>query len=111
MLFFTADTIVDFLRYTTVRIITNAVCRETFPENSVIETVLCAVGDPNPISAACGGDSGGPLAIPEGGTWTLVGVVSFGSSSGCDIGHPTGFMRTSRFLAWINSITGIPVRP
>jgi secreted trypsin-like serine protease len=101
----------DQLRYTTVRIITNAVCQQTFGTNVVIASTICAVGDPSTSQSTCSGDSGGPMVINEGGTWTQVGVVSFVSNAGCAIGHPSGYVRTASFLSWINSHTGVAVRP
>merc|ERR1712037_943537 len=37
-----------------------------------------------------------------------VGIVSFGSSSGCETGLPAGFTRTEYYLDWIKSETGMP---
>merc|ERR1712037_44280 len=59
------------------------------------------------------GDSGGPLvqkagAKAAGDKWTQVGIVSFGSSSGCETGLPAGFTRTEYYLDWIKSETGMP---
>jgi len=36
-----------------------------------------------------------------------VGVVSFGSSAGCEVGYPAGFSRTEYYLDWIMSNTGM----
>merc|ERR1712107_694586 len=52
---------------------------------------------PNP------GDSGGPLNIRTGERkWNQVGIVSFGSSRGCEVGIPAAFTRTEYYLDWIN---------
>lgn len=50
------------------------------------------------------------MVIYENGVPTLIGVTSFISGRGCGAGDPTGFARVSRFLTWINAITGIPLR-
>lgn len=51
------------------------------------------------------GDSGGPLT--QNGTH--VGIVSFGSDSGCQKGYPTVFTRITSFHDWIQSNTGISI--
>ena len=43
------------------------------------------------------------------GRFTQVGIVSFGSSAGCEVGYPAGFTRVTGFLAWISALTGIRV--
>merc|ERR1711983_103026 len=47
---------------------------------------------------SCNGDSGGPLVMKAGmkaagQAWNQVGIVSFGSSAGCEVGYPAGFTR------------------
>jgi hypothetical protein len=37
-------------------------------------------------SGVCAGDSGGPLLLSEGGTWSVAGVTSLTSNSGCSAG-------------------------
>merc|ERR1712058_34825 len=60
----------------------------------------------------CNGDSGGPLNMKAevkaaGQQWKHVGVVSFGSSSGCEVGLPAGFTRTESYLDWIADNSGV----
>ena len=56
------------------------------------------------------GDSGGPLSVVgSDDLFTEVGIVSFGSSAGCEAGYPAGVTRVTSFLAWISAITGIAV--
>lgn len=52
-------------------------------------------------AGACHGDSGGPLVSSKNGTATLIGVVSYGSSSGCDAGVPTIYTRVSYYVDFI----------
>nr|XP_002716084.2 chymotrypsin-like elastase family member 3B [Oryctolagus cuniculus] len=68
--------------------------------SSVKETMVCAGGGD---SSACNGDSGGPLVCRIGkGIWKVYGVVSFGSSRGCNtLQKPTVFTRVSAFIPWI----------
>jgi len=53
------------------------------------------------------GDSGGALVLRNGNSFTLIGVVSFGSSAGCAVGHPSGYARVTSFRNWINWHTGL----
>ena len=53
-------------------------------------------------AGACHGDSGGPLVSSKNGTATLIGVVSYGSSSGCDAGVPTIYTRVSYYVDFIS---------
>merc|ERR1712210_356474 len=61
---------------------------------------------------SCNGDSGGPLVMKAGmraagQMWNQVGIVSFGSSAGCEVGYPAGFTRVEYYLEWIMSETGM----
>merc|ERR1712037_536885 len=61
---------------------------------------------------SCNGDSGGPLVMKAGmraagQIWNQVGIVSFGSSAGCEVGYPAGFTRVEYYLEWIMSETGM----
>ena len=42
-----------------------------------------------------------------GQLWNQVGIVSFGSSAGCEVGLPAGFTRVEYYLDWIMSETGM----
>ena len=39
-----------------------------------------------PSSSVCSGDSGGPIFLSQGGTWTLAGITSATSSTACNEG-------------------------
>uniref|UniRef100_A0A8D0W471 pancreatic elastase II n=1 Tax=Sus scrofa TaxID=9823 RepID=A0A8D0W471_PIG len=56
--------------------------------------------------ATCHGDSGGPLNCQgANGQWQVHGIVSFGSSLGCNYYHkPSVFTRVSNYIDWINSV-------
>jgi Secreted trypsin-like serine protease len=41
------------------------------------------------------------------GRYTLVGIVSFGSSEGCQRGYPAVFTRVTSYLNWIQYNTGL----
>jgi hypothetical protein len=47
-----------------------------------------------PSSSVCSGDSGGPILLSEGGTWTVGGITSATSQSACNTG--TNFYQAVR---------------
>ncbi|XP_027626419.1 chymotrypsin-like elastase family member 2A [Tupaia chinensis] len=72
--------------------------------SSVKTNMVCAGGDG--VISSCNGDSGGPLNCQAAnGQWEVHGVVSFGSSLGCNYYHkPSVFTRVSNYIDWINSV-------
>jgi len=93
-----------------IPVISNADCNDVY--GIVGDGVICI--DTAGGRGSCNGDSGGPL-VQKGGKWKAVGdkwiqigIVSFGSSAGCEVGMPAGFTRTEYYLDWIKSETGIP---
>ncbi|XP_017101524.2 brachyurin [Drosophila bipectinata] len=54
---------------------------------------------------ACNGDSGGPVVVLFQNTSYLVGVTSFGSAGGCELGAPTVYARITAYLPWIRQQT------
>lgn len=64
----------QFKSHVTLQVITNAVCRVSFPAN-VIDSTLCTSGAGG--VGTCGGDSGGPLTIGSGTQRQLVSIYSF----------------------------------
>ncbi|XP_017720738.1 PREDICTED: chymotrypsin-like elastase family member 2A, partial [Rhinopithecus bieti] len=79
--------------------------------STVKTNMICAGGD-GEISS-CFGDSGGPLNCQASdGRWEVHGIVSFGSSLGCNYYHkPSVFTRVSNYIDWINwpSVVESPV--
>lgn len=94
-----------------MRVMANANCANIYGTAVVTDSVMCGEGWAVSTQGACLGDSGGPMVIYENGVPTIIGVTSFISSRGCGAGDPTGFTRVSRFLTWINAVTGIALRP
>merc|ERR1719504_367581 len=89
-------------------IISNSDCNDVY--GIVGSGVVCI--DTTGGKGTCNGDSGGPLNMPystksAGDKWNQVGIVSFGSSAGCEVGLPAGFTRTEYYLDWIKSETGM----
>jgi len=68
------------------------------------EGVVCI--DTTGGKSSCNGDSGGPLSIP-GAIYEQIGIVSFGSAAGCEIGAPAGFTEVTKYIDWISSVTGL----
>merc|ERR1711978_816880 len=82
----------------------NKVCKDTYgpaAPGGIMDHMLCA-GQKGKDS--CSGDSGGPMQIGSGETWTQVGVVSWGI--GCGKSHYPGvYSRVSKLRDWIDKIT------
>ncbi|XP_059617443.1 trypsin-1-like [Phlebotomus argentipes] len=68
--------------------------------NNLATSNVCAGG--GPISA-CGGDSGGPLSQQVGGTWTQIGVVSWGVTPCGTTVAPSVYVMVSSFRNWIDA--------
>uniref|UniRef100_A0A8C5X4Z4 Chymotrypsin like n=1 Tax=Malurus cyaneus samueli TaxID=2593467 RepID=A0A8C5X4Z4_9PASS len=49
------------------------------------------------------GDSGGPLVYRTGNGWTLIGIVSWGTSN-CNTRTPAMYTRVSQFRNWIDAV-------
>ncbi|XP_063233622.1 chymotrypsin-like protease CTRL-1 [Bacillus rossius redtenbacheri] len=95
------------LLFAEVQVIANTVCASTFGA-AIQATNICSIGTNG--RSPCNGDSGGPLVVREAdGLFTLVGAVSFGIQN-CPANSPASYVRTSRYLAWISSATGIAIR-
>ncbi|XP_038206851.1 collagenase-like [Zerene cesonia] len=98
----------SYLGQVTLQVISNAVCLQTYAPRFVLPTTLCTSGADGP--STCAGDSGGPLVLAAKGNDTLVwaiqfqiGITSFGSVRGCELGLPSGFSRISAFRSWIQN--------
>ncbi|KAG5679407.1 hypothetical protein PVAND_008975 [Polypedilum vanderplanki] len=61
-------------------------------------TNICASG--SHARSTCNGDSGGSMTIDTNGRPTLIGIVSFGSST-CEGGLPVAMTRVTAYLDWI----------
>lgn len=86
-----------------VPIVSNATCNTSYG-GSITDNMLCA-GLAAGGKDSCQGDSGGPLVVPDGSSWRLAGVVSFGN--GCARPNYYGvYTRISSFTTWITEKTG-----
>ncbi|XP_050550399.1 brachyurin-like isoform X2 [Spodoptera frugiperda] len=89
----------QFLSHVTLPVITNAVCRSSFPL-IIQDSNICTSGAGG--RSTCQGDSGGPLVVTRSGRPLLIGITSFGSARGCQVGSPAAFARVTSFMSWIN---------
>jgi len=93
------------LQEVTVKIWDNKVCKETYGNAAPggIEPHMLCAGQKGKDS--CSGDSGGPMQIGSGSTWTQIGVVSWGI--GCGKSHYPGvYSRITELRNWIDKIVG-----
>lgn len=94
------------LRKVVVQGITTLQCRVNYIGLGINDDILCVATTGG--KGSCNGDSGGPLSfINPDGTFNQVGVVSFGSSRGCEVGVPAGFSRVSSYTQWLTDNTGL----
>ncbi|XP_058407911.1 chymotrypsin-C-like [Diceros bicornis minor] len=90
-------------------IVVYATCsRPDYWGSLVTNNMVCAGG--NGVISSCNGDSGGPLNCPaDDGSWKVHGIVSFGSSRGCNIRKkPSVYTRVSAYIDWINQVGAHP---
>uniref|UniRef100_A0AAY4B8U7 pancreatic elastase II n=1 Tax=Denticeps clupeoides TaxID=299321 RepID=A0AAY4B8U7_9TELE len=100
----TGGPIADILQQARLPVVSYSVCSQ--PDwwgTLVTNSMVCAGGDGQ--LASCNGDSGGPLNCQNSqGIWEVHGIVSFGSSLGCNYPKkPSVFTRVSAYSSWINS--------
>jgi len=104
-----ADSISPVLREVETETITNLICALEFPFQ-ITKNVICISGAEG--KSTCNGDSGGPLHLVESnGVHKQIGITSFGSSLGCEIGFHAAFTRTTSYLEWIETETNVEIQP
>merc|ERR1719341_2685408 len=90
------------LHEVTINTMSNAQCTGSttaYSSNDITSRMICASASGKD---ACQGDSGGPLVTQTSGSYTLIGVVSWGF--GCaDARAPGVYARVTSQLSWINS--------
>ncbi|XP_059479434.1 brachyurin-like [Neocloeon triangulifer] len=98
------------LKFVDVTVIDNSECASYYG-NIINDSKIC-VDTLGGTAGTCNGDSGGPLVITEAdGEVTEIGIVSFGSSAGCESGAPAAFTRVSEYLPWLETNAGVTIRP
>lgn len=91
-----SESLTPIMQVQLLTIITNDKCSKYYKSN-VFETDMCAQGLNR--ESVCDGDSGGPLCLEN--TNILVGVTSYYHGTSCESGYPSGFMRITKYLDWI----------
>uniref|UniRef100_A0A8C3GPJ8 pancreatic elastase II n=1 Tax=Cairina moschata TaxID=8855 RepID=A0A8C3GPJ8_CAIMO len=95
----------DKLQQGLLLVVSYATCSSPTWWGSTVKTnMVCAGGDG--ITSSCNGDSGGPLNCRGAdGKWEVHGIVSFGSSLGCNYYRkPSVFTRVSAYNSWIEQV-------
>ncbi|XP_015504037.1 chymotrypsin-like elastase family member 2A [Parus major] len=95
----------DELQQGLLLVVDYATCSEPSWWGDIVKpTMVCAGGDG--ITSSCNGDSGGPLNCQGAdGRWEVHGIVSFGSSLGCNyFQKPSVFTRVSAYNSWIEQV-------
>ncbi|CAD5118020.1 DgyrCDS6761 [Dimorphilus gyrociliatus] len=93
------------LQQAETRVLSNDECILRGISMARYEYHIC-ISDDNDVNGACNGDSGGPLNCPVGpaGAHQIAGVTSF-VIVGCRIDRPSGYVRVSEYLDWIDDNT------
>jgi secreted trypsin-like serine protease len=96
-----SGSLANVLQHVTIPTINDADCQEMYPQETILESMLCA-GLPEGGKDSCQGDSGGPLVEGRGKDAVLVGIVSWGY--GCArAGYPGVNTQVSYFRDWIEA--------
>uniref|UniRef100_A0A8C1XNX1 Zgc:171592 n=1 Tax=Cyprinus carpio TaxID=7962 RepID=A0A8C1XNX1_CYPCA len=86
----------EILQQTVVPIISPAVCRQIWDQSRITDAMICAGASGSQL-----GDYGGPLVCESSGVWTLVGSVSWETST-CDTRFPGVYASISQLRSWID---------
>lgn len=93
----------EILQYTELKTISKWSCLKSFPFLIFRQSVVCVKGEEQ--RSACHGDSGGPLISASNNK--LMGLTSFGSPRGCQLGAAQVFTRISKYASWIQDVSGV----
>ncbi|XP_055963656.1 transmembrane protease serine 5 [Sorex fumeus] len=97
----------DTLQDAPVPLLSTRLCNSSCVYGGALTARMLCAGYLDGRADACQGDSGGPLVCPDGGTWRLVGVVSWGR--GCaEPNRPGIYAKVTEFLDWIHHTARVP---
>ncbi|CAH2324622.1 chymotrypsin A-like [Pelobates cultripes] len=85
------------LQQVVLPLLSNTECKKYWG-NKIADVMICAGADG---ASSCMGDSGGPLVCEQDGAWSLVGIVSWGSST-CSPSSPGVYARVSVLRSFID---------
>uniref|UniRef100_A0A3B4UEW2 chymotrypsin n=1 Tax=Seriola dumerili TaxID=41447 RepID=A0A3B4UEW2_SERDU len=87
-----------YLQQTSLPLLSPAQCRQYWGYNRITDAMICAGASG---VSSCQGDSGGPLVCENSGVWSLMGIVSWGTSN-CNVRAPAVYARVSYLRRWID---------
>ncbi|XP_031708467.1 chymotrypsin-like protease CTRL-1 [Anarrhichthys ocellatus] len=87
-----------YLQQTALPLLTPDQCKQYWGYNRISDAMICAGASG---VSSCQGDSGGPLVCENSGAWSLVGIVSWGTSN-CNVRTPAVYARVSYLRSWID---------
>merc|ERR1712142_753058 len=87
------------LQQAALPLLSNEQCKRHWGSN-ISDVMICAGADG---ASSCMGDSGGPLVCEKDNMWTLVGIVSWGSSR-CSTSTPGVYARVTELRGWVDQI-------
>ncbi|KAM9607411.1 chymotrypsinogen B isoform 1-T1 [Trichechus inunguis] len=93
---YSAIKIPEKLQQATLPLLSNTDCKKYWG-SKITDVMVCAGASG---VSSCMGDSGGPLVCQKNGAWTLVGIVSWGSST-CSTSTPAVYARVTELVAWV----------
>lgn len=99
----------DLLRDVPVPMVDYSVCEAAYANSSspTSTNMICA-GYQEGGKDACQGDSGGPLFVNNNGSYSLIGIVSYGT--GCALPEYYGvYTKVANYTAWIEANTGLDI--
>uniref|UniRef100_A0A8C6P9W8 chymotrypsin n=2 Tax=Nothobranchius furzeri TaxID=105023 RepID=A0A8C6P9W8_NOTFU len=91
-----------YLQQTALPLLSPDQCKSYWGYNRITDAMICAGASG---VSSCQGDSGGPLVCESGGVWSLVGIVSWGTSN-CNTYAPAVYSRVSYLRRWIDQTIG-----
>uniref|UniRef100_A0A8C6WHF5 chymotrypsin n=1 Tax=Neogobius melanostomus TaxID=47308 RepID=A0A8C6WHF5_9GOBI len=86
------------LQQVALPLLSPAQCKQYWGQNRITDAMICAGASG---VSSCQGDSGGPLVCESSGVWSLVGIVSWGTSN-CNVRTPAVYARVSYLRRWID---------